>query len=33
MLLEVGTSGNTLDEALYSIQLFGEVLSEMLKET
>ncbi len=31
MLLEVGTSGNTLDEALYSIQLFGKVLSNMLK--
>ena len=31
MLLEVGTSGNTLDEALYSIQLFGNVLSDMLK--
>lgn len=31
MLLEVGTSGNTLDEALYSIQLFGEVMSDMLK--
>ena len=31
MLLEVGTSGNTLDEALYSIQLFGNVLIDMLK--
>ena len=30
MLLEVGTSGNTLDEALYSIELFGEVLGDML---
>ena len=31
MLLEVGTSGNTLDEALYSIELFGNVLTDMLK--
>ena len=31
MLIEVGTSGNTLDEALYSIELFGNVLTDMLK--
>lgn len=30
-LLEVGTSGNTLDEALYSITLFGNELAEYLK--
>ena len=27
MLLEVGTSGNTLEEAIYSIQLFGDTLA------
>lgn len=27
MLLEVGTSGNTLQEAIYSIQLFGDTLA------
>lgn len=31
MLLEVGTSGNTLDEALYSISLFADTLADMLK--
>lgn len=30
MLLEVGTSGNSLDEALYSASLFAEVLGDML---
>lgn len=31
MLVEVGTSANTLQEALYGIQLFGEELAGMLK--
>ncbi len=31
MILEVGTCGNTLDEALYSAGLFAETLAEMLK--
>ncbi len=30
MLLEVGTSGNSLDEALYSASLFADVLGDML---
>lgn len=30
MLLEVGTSGNSLDEALYSAELFANVLAETL---
>ena len=33
MLLEVGTSGNTLDEALYSAQLFANVLADTLNAT
>jgi hypothetical protein len=32
MLIEFGTSGNTLDEALYSAKLFGAELSAVLKE-
>lgn len=32
MLVEVGTSGNSLDEALYSARLFAEVLGDMLLE-
>lgn len=31
MLLEVGTSGNSLDEALYSAELFAGVLAQTLK--
>lgn len=31
MIIEVGTSGNTLDEALYSIQLAGECIADYLK--
>ena len=31
MLVEVGTSGNSIGEALSSIRLFGQTLSEMLK--
>ena len=30
MLLEVGTSGNSLDEALYSASLFADTLGDML---
>lgn len=30
MLLEVGTSGNTLEEALYSINLFGNALASFM---
>ena len=30
MLLEVGTSGNSLDEALYSASLFADTVSDML---
>lgn len=30
ILLEVGTSGNTLDEAIYSAQLFAQTLSEQI---
>ncbi len=32
MLLEVGTSGNSLDEALYSASLFADTLGDMLLE-
>ena len=32
MLIEVGTSGNTLDEALGSIKLFGQVLADSIKD-
>jgi hypothetical protein len=32
MLLEVGTSGNTLEEALRSARLFADVLADMLLE-
>lgn len=32
LLVEVGTHGNTLEEAVYSGTLFGRALSEMLKE-
>ena len=31
MLVEIGTSGNTLQEALYSAELFGGALSDFLK--
>ena len=31
-LLEVGTDGNTLDEACYSVRLFATALGELLKE-
>lgn len=31
MIIEVGTSGNTLDEALYSIRLAGECIADYLK--
>jgi len=30
MLLEVGSSGNSLGEAIYSAQLFAEVLADVL---
>lgn len=30
-LLEVGTDGNTLDEACYSARLFATALGELLK--
>lgn len=32
LLVEVGTHGNTLEEAVYSGTLFGKALSEMLKD-
>ena len=32
LLVEVGTHGNTLEEAVYSGALFGKALSEMLKD-
>lgn len=32
LILEVGTSGNTLDEALYSIQLLGGAMCDFLEE-
>lgn len=32
LILEVGTSGNTLDEALYSIQLLGGAMGDFLEE-
>lgn len=31
MLVEVGSSGNTMTEALRSIRRFGEVLAEEMK--
>lgn len=33
MLLEVGTSGNSLTEALRAVRLFGQVLADLLLET
>ena len=33
MLLEVGTSGNSLTEALHAVRLFGTVLADLLLET